>query len=130
MVHHILTNGVQFRIKKYLQDKDGELVKDDEGKPVFSEHWEKNNLIKDIPAYLREMGFSAELQDMTPKTRQETETINTYLDDTKVNQADLIKVKRENNEELTRLRVAVEKMNAASKLKKFEKESEKQNGSI
>lgn len=122
IIHHILENGVMFKNKKPAFDKDGNLLRDDDGKIIYTETFEKNNLIKDIPAFVQSMGFSAELQDMTPKTRQESDAIKGYLDDTKTKQEDIVQVKRAAMEEMTRMREAVEKMTASDKMKKFKNE--------
>lgn len=122
MIHHILEHGVMFQVKKPVLDREGEVLCDDDGKMIFNTLWEKNNLIKDIPAFLQSMGFSAEDQDMTPKTRQESEIISGYLDDSKTKQEDLVDVKRAAMQEMQRMREAVDKLVAVNKLKKFNQE--------
>jgi hypothetical protein len=116
MVHHVIHKGVAIEIKKPMFDKEGEPLRDDEGKMVFNIGYEKNPLIKDLPAFVQSMGFSAIDQDMTPRTRQESETLKGYLDDKTVDQASMIELKKKMHDELKRMREAMEKIDVEKKL--------------
>ena len=117
MIHHILTTGVQSQIKIPILNKEGEILKDENDKPMFNIKWEKNNLVKDLPAFVQAMGFSAIDQDMTPRTRQETETLKDYLDDKDTDQQTMFELKKRTHDELKRMREAVEKLNLVKKIK-------------
>ena len=120
MVHHILTKGVAIEKKIPIFNKDGDILTDDSGKPMFNIQFEKNNLVKDLPAFVTTMGFSAIDQDMTPRTRQESETLKGYLDEKDTDQQSVFELKKKTHDELKRMREAMEKMNLAKKIKENE----------
>ena len=120
MIHHILTQGVALVRKVPILDGEGEIVRDEKGKPMFNTEFIKNNLVKDLPAFVSSMGFDAVNQDMTPKTRQESETLKGFIGDQKEDRESLIEVKRQAAEEMKRMRKAVENLTAKKALEKFE----------
>jgi len=119
MVHHILTKGVAIEKKIPIFNKEGEILLDDSGKPMFNIQFEKNNLVKDLPAFVQSMGFSAIDQDMTPRTRQETETLQTYLDEKGTDQATMLELKKEVYQEQKKMREVLEKMALVKKIKEI-----------
>lgn len=122
MIHHIMTNGVMVHHKKLITDKNGNPVYDSDGNMLYNEWDEKNTLLKDLPNYVISLGFSAELQDMTPKTRQESESLKGFLDDKKADRDSLLEVKRRSLQEQTRMREAIEQLNAQAAFDKFNRE--------
>jgi hypothetical protein len=128
MFHQILSTGVQNEIKIPVLNKDGEVVLDSEGEPIINVRYEKNNLIKDLPAFMTTLGFSAELQDMTPKTRQESETLKGYLKDKEVDQTEVVELKKKHFDELVQMRKAIENMNAAKIIKDIHEQSTTSSG--
>ena len=123
MIHHVLTHGVQSQVKIPICNKEGEILIDENGKPMFNIKWEKNNLVKDLPAFVQSMGFSAIDQDMTPRTRQESETLKGYIDDKKADQDTMFELKKRTHDELKRMREALTTMDLAKKVKKFDEQA-------
>jgi len=123
MIHHILTKGVAIEKKIPIFNKDGDILLDDSGKPIFNISFEKNNLVKDLPAFVQSMGFSAIDQDMTPRTRQESETLKGYLDEKDEDAQTMFDLKKRTHDELKRMREAVENMNLAKNIKKFDEQT-------
>ena len=68
------------------------------------------------------MGFSAIDQDMTPRTRQESETLKGYLDEKNVDQQTMLELKKRTHDELKRMREALSNMNLAKQIKDAERE--------
>jgi len=120
MVHHILTKGVAIEKKIPIFDKEGDILVGDDGKPMFNIQFEKNNLVKDLPAYVQSMGFSAIDQDMTPRTRQESETLKGYIDDKQTDQQSMFELKKKTHDELKRMREAMQNLSLGKKLKEHE----------
>lgn len=123
MIHHIMEYGVSTVNKIPMLNKEGEPVKDSDGNIIFMTKHEKNNLIKDIPAFIQTLGFSAEQQDMTPAKRQEAEILTGHLQDKKEERDSILQIKKEAYDEQVRMRKAIEEMNAATKLKKFNEQA-------
>lgn len=117
MIHHILTKGVAIEKKTPIFNKEGEILLDENGDPMFNISFEKNNLVKDLPAFIATMGFDAISQDMTPRTRQESETLKGYVDDKVTDQQTMLELKKRTHEELKRMREALQNMNLAKKIK-------------
>jgi uncharacterized Zn finger protein (UPF0148 family) len=117
IVHHILKNGVAIEKKMPIFNKDGDVICGDDGKPIFNISYEKNNLVKDLPGFIQSMGFNAIDQDMTPRTRQESETLKGYLDDKQVDQQSMLELKKRTHDELKKMREALTNMNLAKQLK-------------
>ena len=120
MTHHVIPKGVAIEIKMPVVNKEGEILCDDNGKQIINITYQKNPLLKDIPIYNQSMGFSAIDQDMTPRTRQESETLKGYLDEKDTDQQSVFELKKKTHDELKRMREAMEKMNLAKKIKENE----------
>jgi len=116
MAHHVISKGVAIEIKSPILNKDGKIVLDEDGNPIINISYIKNPLIKDIPIYNQSMGFSAIDQDMTPRTRQESETLKGYLDEKGEDTQTMFDLKKRTHDELKRMRVAVENMNLKKKI--------------
>lgn len=126
MFDHIMKYGVMFEIKRPILDGEGNPILDNNGKPQFNIDWSKNNLIKDLPAFQSSMGFSADLQDMTPKTRQETESIKGFLDDKEKDRQSLLDIKKQSLQEMTKMREAIKNLSATKQIKEFNNERDEQ----
>ena len=126
MFHHVIVKGAMLEVKEPCINKDGELLRDDEGKAIIKTNYIKNALIKDLPIFMQSLGFDAVNQDMTPKTRQETEALKGYLDDKETDQEKLIEIKKRTHDELVKMREAVQNLTAVKKFKEFEKQRDEQ----
>lgn len=120
MAHHVITKGVAIEQISPVLNKDGELILDKNGNPIFNISYQKNPLLKDIPIYNQSMGFSAIDQDMTPRTRQESETLKGYLDEKNIDQQTMLDLKKRTHDELKRMREALTNMNLAKQVKDAE----------
>lgn len=107
MVHNILTHGVMIKT----------IITDSKGKE--KEILEKNQLVKELPGYVASLGFNADSQVMTPKAVEQKEALEGFIKkDIEEDQQTIIDVKRQANEELKRMREALENMEKRNEVRK------------
>jgi hypothetical protein len=106
MLHNIVDKGVMLKIES--TDSDGNK----------SVRYEKNNLVKELPAFVATLGFSADQQVMTPKAVEQKEALEGNVRREAVTQEEEIAVRKRSADELSRMRALLEQHQQAATLKK------------
>jgi hypothetical protein len=97
MIHNIMQKGVMLKV-----------VREDE-KGNKSTSYEKNQLVKELPAFISSIGFNADQRVMTPKAVEQKEALEGHLVLEERVQEEAISVRKRAHDELSRLRALMER---------------------
>lgn len=106
MIHQIIEKGVMYKVVKF----------DSEGNEITT--YEKNQLVKELPAYLASLGMSADQQVMTPKAAEQKEALEGRIKQEQIDQEEEIVVRKRAADELAKMRKLLEDRQAGGELKK------------
>lgn len=104
MFSDIISRGVHVKTKHI----------DDAGNVSYT--YEKNQLVKELPAFIDVLGFSADQQIMTPKAAEQKEQLQGYVKNTEQDQASEIEYRKKIVDEMKRLREAMESEDERKKI--------------